>query len=159
MKVTVICVGKIKENYFLSAIKEYSKRLSRFCTFEIIEVADEKCPEKLSPKEKDLVIKKEGDRIISHLDSRSYVINLCISGKTLSSEGLARKIKDLAIYGKSHITFIIGGSLGLSCDVIGIGNLSLSFSAFTFPHQLMRVFVVEQIYRCFMINTGSTYHK
>jgi len=159
MKITVITVGKIKEKYFTDAIAEYSKRLSRYCKLEIVQVQDEKTPDR-APEAINLQIKeKEGKRILDHVKEDAYVIALVIQGKELSSEQLAKKIADLTLQGHSHLVFIIGGSLGLSDEVIGRADYKLSFSPMTFPHQLMRVILLEQIYRAFRINTGEPYHK
>ncbi len=159
MKITVLTVGKIKEKYFTAAIAEYSKRLSRYCKLEIIEVADEKTPDK-APEAINLQIKeKEGERLLANIKDDAYVIALAIEGKELSSEQLAQKISQLALNGKSHLVFIIGGSLGLSEAVMKRADYKLSFSPMTFPHQLMRVILLEQVYRAFKINTGEPYHK
>lgn len=146
MKITVLTVGKIKEKYFTAAIAEYSKRLSRYCKLEIIEVADEKTPDK-APEAINLQIKeKEGERLLANIKDDAYVIALAIEGKELSSEQLAQKISQLALNGKSHLVFIIGGSLGLSEAVMKRADYKLSFSPMTFPHQLMRVILLEQVY-------------
>lgn len=159
MKITLLTVGKIKEKYFNDAIAEYSKRLSRYCKLEIVQVQDEKTPDR-APEAINLQIKeKEGKRILEHIKDDAYVIALVIQGKELSSEQLAKKIADLTVQGNSHIIFIIGGSLGLSDEVIARADFKLSFSPMTFPHQLMRVVLLEQIYRAFRINTGEPYHK
>ncbi len=159
MKITVLTVGKIKEKYFTAAIAEYSKRLSRYCKLEIIEVADEKTPDK-APEAINLQIKeKEGERLLANIKDDAYVIALAIEGKELSSEQLAQKISQLTLNGKSHLVFIIGGSLGLSEAVMKRADYKLSFSPMTFPHQLMRVILLEQVYRAFKINTGEPYHK
>lgn len=158
MNITVIGVGKIKEKYFVSAIEEYSKRLSRFVKLNIIEVADEKIPENASEKENEQVRKKEGARILAKLPQNSFAVTLCIEGKEFSSEQLAEKIADISMT-SSSVTFIIGGSLGLSDEVKAQSALRLSFSKMTFPHQLMRVVLLEQIYRAFKINNNESYHK
>ncbi|MCT4596655.1 MAG: 23S rRNA (pseudouridine(1915)-N(3))-methyltransferase RlmH [Vallitalea sp.] len=159
MRITLITVGKIKEKYLKMAIDEYSKRLSKYCKLEIIEVMDEKAPEKMSVSQEIIVKDKEGDKILKYVKESSYVITLEIEGKNLTSEQLASKINQLGIEGKSHITFIIGGSIGLSEKVMKRSNYQLSFSKMTFPHQLMRVILLEQIYRSFRINNGEPYHK
>lgn len=159
MKITVLCVGKIKEKFYRDAILEYSKRLSRFTKYEIIEVADEKTKENASDKEISIVKDLEGEKILNKLNEDSYVITLEINGKTPDSVGLAKKIKEITLNGYSHITFIIGGSLGLSDSVISKSNYHLSFSNMTFPHQLMRVILSEQIYRAFKIINNEPYHK
>jgi 23S rRNA (pseudouridine1915-N3)-methyltransferase len=159
MNITIISVGKIKEKYLNEGIKEYSKRLSKYCKLKLIEVNDEKAPENLSEAEMEQVKSKEGKRILSKLNENSYVISLCINGKNLSSEELAEKIDKLALTGNSNVTFIIGGSLGLSNEVINKSHFKLSFSKMTFPHQLMKLILLEQIYRAFRINRGEPYHK
>ena len=158
MKVSILCVGKIKEKFYTDAIAEYAKRLTRFCDFDIIEIPDEKIPDKASDKEKEMIKEREGEKLLSKLKHDSFAISLCIEGKTLSSEELADTM--LNIYNNTnHITFIIGGSLGLSDAVKAKTKLRLSFGRMTLPHQLMRVVLSEQIYRSFMINQGGTYHK
>lgn len=158
MKVSVICIGKIKEKFFTDAIGEYAKRMSRFADFEIIELADERIPDNASEKEKEKIKEREGEKILVKIDSRSYVISLCIEGKTLDSTELAQTIKN-AYQTTNQVTFIIGGSLGLSDAVKLRSDLKLSFGRMTLPHQLMRVVLSEQIYRSFMINSGTAYHK
>lgn len=158
MNITVVCVGKIKEKFFTDAIGEYAKRLSRFCRLEIIEVKDIKIPDNASDKECEAIIEKEGEAILSKIPKDSYIIPLCIEGKELSSPDLAEKINSIAME-KSHITFIIGGSLGMSDNVKTLGNFKLSFGKMTLPHQLMRVVLLEQVYRAFKINAGESYHK
>lgn len=158
MKVTIIGVGKIKERFFTDAVKEYAKRLGRFTDLEIIEIPDESIPENASEKEKDDIKTKEGKKILSRIKPQSYVISLCIEGKQLDSEELAQKIQSICM-STSRIVFIIGGSLGLSDEVKSFSQLKLSFGKMTLPHQLMRVVLTEQIYRAFMINSGSSYHK
>lgn len=159
MKITLICVGKIKEKYLNDAIKEYSKRLSKYCRLEIIEVADEKTDENASETLNLQVKDREGERILKHIKDSSYVITLEILGNMLTSPELADKIEKTGLVGKSHITFIIGGSLGLSESVSKRSDYKLSFSKMTFPHQLMRVILLEQIYRSFRINNNEPYHK
>ncbi len=158
MKITIIAVGKIKEKYLVEGIKEYSKRLSRYTKLEIIEIPDEHAPENLSKKELDIIKDKEGEKIESRIKD-SYVIALAIKGIMFTSEELANKIEDIKIYNSSHITFIIGGSLGLSNSVLKKANLKMSFSEMTFPHQLMRLILLEQVYRSFRINNNEPYHK
>lgn len=155
MNIRIIAVGKIKEKYMQEGIKEYSKRLSRYCNLEIIEVEDERAPENLSAKEEELIKDKEGKRILSKIQPNSYIISLVIEGKTLSSEELSEKVGSLMIDGINDITYIIGGSLGLSKEVINKSNFKLSFSKMTFPHQLMRIILLEQIYRSFRIMRGE----
>ena len=159
MKITVLTVGKIKEKYFTAAITEYAKRLSRYCKLEIVEVPDEKTPDKAPEAINQQIKEKEGEKLLAHIKDDAYVIALVIQGKELSSEQLAEKIAGLTLNGKSHLIFIIGGSLGLSDAVIKRADYHLSFSPMTFPHQLMRVVLLEQIYRAFKINTGEPYHK
>ena len=159
MKITVVCVGKIKEKYFMMAIDEYSKRLSRYCKLNIIEVPDEKTPDNASEAEELQIKKKEGERILSHIKDSEYVIALAIQGKMLDSVELAKKLESLGTYGDSSITFVIGGSLGLADEVLKRANMKLSFSPMTFPHQLMRVVLLEQVYRAYRINCGEPYHK
>lgn len=159
MNIKIIVVGKIKEKYIREGIKEYSKRLSKYCNLEIIEVADEKAPEKLSKKDMEIIKNKEGAKLLSKIPQNSFIISLEIEGKEISSEELSKKMKDIMISGINDITFIIGGSLGLSQEVRNKANYKLSFSKMTFPHQLMRVILLEQIYRGFRIMRGEPYHK
>ena len=159
MKITILCVGKVKEKFYRDAISEFTKRLSRYCKMEIVEVADEKTVEDASETEIRLVKDKEGERLLKNIKDDAFVVCLCIDGKQLSSEALSEKIETLGIQGTSHIIFIIGGSLGLSDDVIKRANFKLSFSPMTFPHQLMRVILLEQIYRAFRIMNHEPYHK
>lgn len=159
MNIKIIGVGKLKEKYFRAAIAEYAKRLSRFAKFEIVEVPDEKAPEKLSQAQMDQVMATEGERILAKIKPKEYVIALAIKGKERPSEVFAKEIADFSTYGHSDITFVIGGSLGLSPEVIKRADDQLSFGQLTMPHQLMRVVLSEQIYRAFMINEGSPYHK
>ena len=155
----MICVGKIKEKFFSQAVDEYVKRLSRYCKTEIVEVADEKTPDEASPHEEELIKKKEGERILKNIRDDDYVIALAIDGKKFDSVGLAGYLEKLGIGGTSHITFVIGGSLGLAPEVISRADMKLSFSDMTFPHQLMRVILLEQIYRCYRIINNEPYHK
>ena len=159
MKITVITVGKIKEKYLKDAIAEYSKRLSKYCKLEIIEVADEKTPDNASEVVEDAIRSKEAERILKYVKDDAFVITLEINGKQLSSEELADKIDKLGVQGTSHIIFIIGGSIGLGEDVLKKSNFALSFSEMTFPHQLMRVILLEQVYRSYRIINGEPYHK
>jgi 23S rRNA (pseudouridine1915-N3)-methyltransferase len=159
MKITVITVGKIKEKFLKDAIAEYSKRLSKYCKFEIIEVADEKTPDNASEVVEDSIRSKEAERILKYVKDDAFVITLEINGKQLSSEELADKIDKLGVQGTSHIIFIIGGSIGLGHEVLQKSNFALSFSKMTFPHQLMRVVLLEQIYRSYRIINGEPYHK
>ena len=159
MNISVISVGKLKEKYLKLGIEEFSKRLSKYCKLDLIELEDEKCPENLSEKDMEIVKNKEGQRILSKIKNNSYVIALAIDGKNLSSEELADTISKLAVRGNSHITFIIGGSLGLSNEVLKRADYKLSFSKMTFPHQLMKLILLEQVYRAFRINNNEPYHK
>ena len=159
MNISVISVGKLKEKYLKLGIEEFSKRLSKYCKLDLIELEDEKCPENLSEKDMEIVKNKEGQRILSKIKNNSYVIALAIDGKNLSSEELADTISNLAVRGNSHITFIIGGSLGLSDEVLKRADYKLSFSKMTFPHQLMKLILLEQVYRAFRINNNEPYHK
>lgn len=159
MNISIICVGKLKEKYLKEAIDEYSKRLTRYCKLEIIEVADEKTPDNASEKEELLIKEKEGLNILKHIKENMFVVTLDLKGKMLSSEELSSFIKESGIRGNSNLAFIIGGSLGLSTDVLKRANFSLCFSKMTFPHQLMRVILLEQIYRGFRIINGEPYHK
>ncbi|SCH28942.1 Ribosomal RNA large subunit methyltransferase H [uncultured Clostridium sp.] len=159
MKITCVVVGKIKEKYFTDAIKEYSKRLSRYCKLEIVELADEKTPDGASEAEEQAIREKEGERILKTLKDDAYVIALAIEGKMLDSVELSRKIESLGISGTSHIAFVIGGSLGLAPAVMKRADYALSFSRMTFPHQLMRVVLLEQLYRSYRIMKNEPYHK
>jgi 23S rRNA (pseudouridine1915-N3)-methyltransferase len=159
VNISIITVGKLKEKYLKQGIEEYLKRLTTYAKVEMIEVADEKAPEELSGLEMVQVKQKEGERILAKISQDTYVIALAIQGKLGSSEELADSLDKLATYGKSKIAFVIGGSLGLSEDVIKRSNEQLSFSRMTFPHQLMRLILVEQIYRAFRINRNEPYHK
>ena len=159
MKITLVTVGKIKEKFFEDAIKEYSKRLSRYCKLEILQVADEKTPEGASEAVELQIKEKEGQRILSLIREDAYVIALAIEGKMLDSEELAERIEKLGVSGISQIVFVIGGSLGLSAQVMKRADYALSFSRMTFPHQLMRVVLLEQIYRSYRIMNHQPYHK
>lgn len=159
MNITILCVGQIKEKYFRDAIAEYQKRLSRYCKLQIIEVADEKTKENASEAENDLIRKKEGERLLKHIKDSDYCITLEIDGKMLTSEGLSREIDRLGLAGKSSLVFVIGGSIGLDTAVLKRSDYALSFSKMTFPHQLMRVILLEQIYRSYRIMRGEPYHK
>ncbi|MER1934623.1 MAG: 23S rRNA (pseudouridine(1915)-N(3))-methyltransferase RlmH, partial [Priestia megaterium] len=149
MNISIITIGKLKEKYLKQGIEEYLKRLSSYAKVEIIELADEKAPENLSESEMEQVKQKEGERILAKISDDTHVIALAINGKQKSSEELAKEIDSLATYGKSKVAFVIGGSLGLSSEVMKRSNAALSFSKMTFPHQLMRLVLVEQIYRAF----------
>lgn len=159
MKITILSVGKLKETYLLDGIKEYSKRLSKYTQIEEIVLNDEPIPNKTSDALNLQIKEKEGKKIIDSMPSKSYVIVLDLKGKMLTSEELASKILDIQTYNSSHITFIIGGSLGLSDEVINKSDFRLCFSKMTFPHQLMKLILFEQIYRVFKINNNETYHK
>ena len=159
MRINILCVGKIKEKYLKLGIDEFKKRLSKYCKLEIIELEDEKAPENLSDKEMLMIKEKEGKKILSKIKDNSYVIALAIDGKNLSSEELAETINKLGVRGISNITFVIGGSLGLSDEVLSRADYKLSFSKMTFPHQLMRLILLEQVYRAYRINNGEPYHK
>lgn len=159
MRITVIAVGKIKERYFTDAVAEYAKRLSRYCKLEIVELADEKTPDGASFAEEVQIREKEGDRILKAIKDGSYVIALAIEGKKLTSEKLADFMEKRGVAGESHLTFLIGGSLGLHERVLKRADYLLSFSDMTFPHQLMRVILLEQIYRGFRIISHEPYHK
>lgn len=159
MKISIISVGKIKEKFFTDAINEYKKRLSKFCKLTEEIIPDERADENFSQSEIEQVKLKEGAKIINKIPKNSYVVVLDVKGKQLSSEELAAKINTLGIDGTSDITFIIGGSNGLSQEVLDIANFKLSFSKMTFPHQLFKVILLEQIYRSYKINAGEAYHK
>ena len=159
MKITILTVGKIKEKYLRDAIAEYSKRLSRYAKLEIIEVADEKTPDSASETVETNIKNKEAERLLKYIRDDAYLITLEIKGKQLTSEELAQKIDTLGVQGTSHIIFAIGGSLGLGEEVLKRSNYALSFSKMTFPHQLMRVILLEQIYRSYRIMSGQPYHK
>ena len=159
MKIKVVTVGKLKEKYLKDGIAEYSKRISRFAKLEMIELADEKTPDRASKSENQKILEIEGQRILSKVSDRDFVIALAIEGKTFSSEEFSKQLEEASIKGFSTLTFIIGGSLGLAQDVKKRSNLSVSFGRLTLPHQLMRLVLVEQIYRAFTIQQGSPYHK
>lgn len=159
MKIKIVTVGKLKEKYLKDGIAEYSKRLSRFANLEMIELADEKTPDRASDSENQKILELEGTRILSKIGDRDFVIVLAIEGKTLSSEEFSKQLEQAPINGFSTLTFVIGGSLGLSPQVKKPANLSISFGRLTLPHQLMRLVLVEQIYRAFTIQQGSPYHK
>lgn len=159
MNIKIVCVGKLKEKYFKDGIAEYMKRMDRYAKMKIVQVPDEKAPEKLSPAEMEQVKQVEGERILSKIKDKEYVFVTAIKGKERTSEEFAKEIQDLATYGHSDITFVIGGSLGPSPAVNKRADDLISFGKFTMPHQLMRLVLAEQIYRAFMINNGSPYHK
>ena len=159
MKIKVVTVGKLKEKYLKDGIAEYSKRISRFAKLKMIELADEKTPDRASESENQKILEIEGQRILSKVADRDFVIVLAIEGKILSSEEFSKQLEEASIKGFSTLTFIIGGSLGLAPIVKKRANLSVSFGRLTLPHQLMRMVLVEQIYRAFTIQQGSPYHK
>ena len=159
MKITILTVGKIKEKYLKDAINEYSKRLSKYCKLEIIEVADEKTPDNASEVVEEGIRNKEGERLLKYIKDDAFVITLEINGKLLTSEELSDKINKLGIGGTSHIIFVIGWSIGLGKEVLKRSNFALSFSKMTFPHQLMRVILLEQVYRSYRIINNEPYHK
>ncbi len=159
IRISVICVGRIKEKYWTGAIEEYSKRLSRYCKLEIIELQDEKTPEDASEAQCDQIMKKEADRILKRLDYGGLICTLEIGGVRYTSEGFARFLESSALRGTSHIQFVIGGSLGLHSSVLEKSDHAISFSDMTFPHQMMRVILLEQIYRGYRINNNEPYHK
>ncbi len=159
MNIQIICIGKLKEKYWTEAVAEYSKRLSRFCALEIVELKESRLPDKASAAEEKLVKQEEGREILKAIKPGTFVITLEILGKQLDSPQLAEKISQLSLEGKSSIAFVIGGSLGLSEEVSKRADFKLSFSKMTFPHQMMRVILLEQVYRAFKINRNETYHK
>ncbi|WP_281883346.1 23S rRNA (pseudouridine(1915)-N(3))-methyltransferase RlmH [Paenibacillus sp. YYML68] len=159
MNIQIISVGKLKENYLVQGIAEYVKRLGPYAKVTLVEVPDEKAPETISAAEEAQVKQREGERLLAQLREQTYVIALAIDGRTLSSEELARQLEDLAVYGRSHVAFVIGGSLGLAPEVLKRADLKLSFGRMTLPHQLMRLVLVEQVYRAFKIVRGEPYHK
>ena len=159
MKIKIVTVGKLKEKYLKDGIAEYAKRISRFATVEMVELADEKTPDRASDSENAKILDVEGNRILSKIGEREFVVVLAIEGKTLSSEEFSKQLEQASINGSSTLTFVIGGSLGLSKEVKKRANLSVSFGRLTLPHQLMRLVLVEQIYRAFTIQQGSPYHK
>ena len=159
MNIKIITVGKLKEKYLKQGIAEYVKRLGSYCKLEIIEVNDEKVPENLSEKEMEQVKDKEGERILAKISETSYVFALAINGKQYDSVEFSKDIEQLGIRGKSDLVFVIGGSIGLSDSVLKRANEQISFGKLTFPHQLMRLVLVEQVYRAFRISKGHAYHK
>lgn len=159
MNIKILCVGKCKEKYFTDALKEYTKRLSRYCRAELIEVPDEPAPETLSKAQELQVKEREGERLLQKIRQDDYVIALAIEGRKFDSPGFSRMLEQKMTEGKSSIVFVIGGSLGLSDSVLSRSNEQISFSDMTFPHQLMRVILAEQVYRGFRIMRGEPYHK
>ena len=158
-KVTILCVGKLKEKFYADAVAEYTKRLGRFCKLDIAELAEERLPEYPSPAQIGAALAKEADAIRGKLPASAYVIAMCVEGKTRSSEELAQLMADSASRGDSHLVFLIGGSFGLHPSVKDLAAVKLSMSPMTFPHHLARVMLLEQIYRAYQINAGSKYHK
>lgn len=159
MRVSLICVGKLKEKYLTMGIMEYKKRLGRYCKLEIIELPDEKTPDNAGAAMVELIKKKEGDRILKVLRKDSYCIALAIEGNSLSSVELSERLEKLYVSGNSHISYVIGGSLGLSDEVLKRADYQISFSKMTFPHQLIRLILLEQIYRTYRIINNEPYHK
>ena len=158
-KVSIICVGKLKEKFYAEASAEYIKRLSRFCKLEILELPEDRLPDDPSPAQIEAALSKEADNIRAKLPASAYIIAMCVEGKTRSSEELARLMADSANQGASHVVFLIGGSFGLHPSVKELATVRLSMSPMTFPHHLARVMLLEQIYRAYQINAGSKYHK
>ena len=158
LSINVICIGKIKEKFFKDAITEYSKRLSRYCKLNILELPDEKIPDKINSSIENEIKSKECNNIINHIKKDSYIICLDLNGKEFSSEQLSKNIENISME-SSQITFIIGGSLGLTEKLLGLANQKICFSKMTFPHQLIRIFLLEQIFRAFKISNGETYHR
>ena len=159
MLIKIVCVGKLKESWWRDGVKEYSRRLGRYCTVEICECADEKTPDDPSDEERDQILAREGERILSKISPQDYVIACAIDGAERTSEAFSGHLERLMTWGKSRIAFVIGGSMGLSNAVLARADERLSFSHFTFPHQMMRVILLEQIYRAFRIMKGEPYHK
>ena len=159
MKITILTVGKIKEKYLKDAIAEYAKRLSKYCKLQIVEVEDEKTPDGASAAMEDQIKEKEAARLSKCLDEEAFLITLEIQGKMLDSESFSKTMEQICLRGKNHIQFVIGGSLGLHTSITERSDLALSFSKMTFPHQLMRVILLEQVYRSFRIQNNEPYHK
>ena len=159
LKINIICVGKIKESFFRDAIEEYSKRLNKYCALNIIELPDEKIPNNASEKEVIAIKEKEGQNILNNIKNSSYVICMDLKGKQFSSEEFSEKLNNISLNFNSTINFIIGGSLGLAKNVLDIADELISFSRMTFPHQLFRIILLEQIYRAFKISNNEAYHK
>jgi 23S rRNA (pseudouridine1915-N3)-methyltransferase len=157
--IQIVSVGKLKERYLVDGIAEYVKRLGPYAKVQVVEVPDEKAPESMSPAEEQQVKEREGERLLAQLRSDAFVVALAIDGQALSSEQLAQQLADLGTYGRSQVAFVIGGSLGLSSEVLERADMRLSFGRMTLPHQLMRLVLVEQIYRAFKINRREPYHK
>ena len=159
LKINIVCVGKLKEKYLQEAAEEYKKRLSKYCNLNIIELPDEKLPNNLNPTTEMMIKQKECENILAHINKDTYLICLDLKGKELSSEEFSQKIEDIALNFNSSITFVIGGSLGLTKDILNVARENICFSKMTFPHQLIRVFLLEQIFRAFKISKGEAYHK
>ena len=159
MQITIVCAGKIKETYLKKGIEEYTKRLGGYCRLSVVEVADERTPDQGQTWEEERVRLREGERILSRVQDHQHVIVLDMKGKSHTSETFSSHLEKLGLAGKSNVVFIIGGSLGLSTDVLNRGNEMISFSSFTFPHQLMRLILLEQLYRAFRISRNEPYHK
>lgn len=159
LNINVLCVGKIKENFFKDAIAEYSKRLSKYCHLNIIEIQDEKVPEKLGENAEKDIKNKEARNMLARLPKDTYLICLDLKGKELTSEEFSQKIEDIALNYNSSITFVIGGTLGISEEILNLSKEKICFSKMTFPHQLIRIFLLEQIFRAFKISKGETYHR
>lgn len=159
MKISIVCVGKIKEKFYRDAIQEYSKRLGRYCTLQILEVQDEKTPDGSSQAEEEQIREKEGGRLLKKIPDQAFCIALAIQGKKTDSIGFSEMMEKIMLNGKDHLVFVIGGSLGLSRSVLARADQELSFSDMTFPHQLMRVILLEQVYRAFRIRNHEPYHK
>lgn len=159
MNIDILCVGKIKEKFYTDAVDEYVKRLGRYCNIKIISVQDEKTPDKISDNVRDIILEKEAERLVRYIKDNALKAGLAIRGKAYDSEEFAEMISNAALYGKSHIQFIIGGSLGLHKSILDLCNVHISFSKMTFPHQLMRVILAEQIYRAYRIINKEPYHK
>ena len=158
LTINIVCIGKIKEKFFKDAIDEYSKRLSKYCKLNIVELPDEKIPEKINTNIENDIKSKECTNMINHIKKDSYIICLDLTGKEFSSEQFSKKIEDISME-SSQITFVIGGSLGLNQEILSLANQKICFSKMTFPHQLIRVFLLEQIFRAFKISSGETYHR
>ena len=158
LTINIVCIGKIKEQFLKSAIDEYSKRLSKYCKLNILELPDEKIPDKINEKLENEIKTKECNNIINHIKKDSYIISLDLTGKEFSSEQFSKNIENISME-SSQITFIIGGSLGLKKNILNMSNQKICFSKMTFPHQLIRVFLLEQLFRAFKISNGETYHR
>ena len=159
LHINIICIGKLKEKYLQEAISEYSKRLSKYCVFNITELSDEKVPDNLNDSIIKNIKEKEAEKIISRIDKNSYIMTLDLKGRQFTSEEFSKKIEDISLNSSSNITFIIGGTLGLSESILKRSNELICFSKMTFPHQLIRVFLVEQLFRAFKISNNETYHR